>query len=424
MDKINIRKIIVFFIGIASCLTIYGQLTATGTHIKLDKPGGLDYVFIFNAIDNATEIKYTGTAPAPFRWNKLANGVQTLSVQGADYISPENNTGYVLLDADGKQIASFWVFDYRLYTPVLKSLRVLDGESPCTDVELKLEADILPFQYQNLLGGKLTLPRKFKISYKSLDWKENSWVDKNEEFFLTLPTVSDILAPAPFTDTSFTLSGDEFATQLGVPVSPAVSSIYTTKAVKGKITTITSRVRADVLNENNRPETATQLIGSAPLDINFFSNPTPAANTYTWRIFKDKSSVPFLIRAVRDNNYSFTEAGKYLVELTVSNQYCSHKSTVNVEVSESMLAVPKVFTPNGDGVQDEFRVAYQSIIEFDAVVFNRWGRKLFSWNDTAKGWDGTVNGRAVPEGPYYYTITAKGSDDKVYKLKGHINLLR
>lgn len=418
------KKIITFFIGIISTLTAFAQFTATGTHLKLDKPTGHDYIFIFNSIDNSTEIKYTGTAPAPFKWNKLKDGVQTPFVQGLDYISPENNTGYILLDADGKKIASFWVFDYKLYTPSINAIKALDGESPCSDVQLKVEANILPFQYQNLLGGNLILPRKFDIGYKSLDWKENKWEDADIHTVVTLPASAEILVVAPLTNTTFTLSGDEFATQLGVNIPPAVSTTHTTKAVKGNITTVTSTVRAGVLNENNRPESTTQLTGSAPLDINFFSNPTPAADTYIWRIFKDKATTPFLIRTVKDNNYTFTEAGKYRVELTVSNQYCSQKNSVDVEVSESMLAVPKVFTPNGDGIQDEFRVAYQSIVEFDAVVFNRWGRKLFSWNDPAKGWDGTVNGKPAAEGPYYYIITAKGSDNKIYNLKGNINLLR
>jgi len=86
--------------------------------------------------------------------------------------------------------------------------------------------------------------------------------------------------------------------------------------------------------------------------------------------------------------------------------------------------VPNVFTPNGDGQNDEFRVAYKSIITFQAWVYNRWGRKVFSWSDPQKGWDGNINGKKATTGPYFYVIKATGSDGVKYLKKGDINLLR
>ena len=84
----------------------------------------------------------------------------------------------------------------------------------------------------------------------------------------------------------------------------------------------------------------------------------------------------------------------------------------------------------GDGMDDEFRVAYKSIVSFKAVVYNRWGREVFRWTDPGKGWDGYIGGKLANPGPYYYIIEAEGSDkdadgkNRQYKLKGDINLLR
>jgi gliding motility-associated-like protein len=112
-----------------------------------------------------------------------------------------------------------------------------------------------------------------------------------------------------------------------------------------------------------------------------------------------------------------------------------------------MLLVPNVFTPDGNGMNDEFRVVYRSIKEFNCKVYNRWGHLVYEWSDPAKGWDGTVNGRPVAEGAYYYVIRALGTDAEkgakyigkpkytklqkkqelplgVYQLSGDINLLR
>jgi gliding motility-associated-like protein len=129
-------------------------------------------------------------------------------------------------------------------------------------------------------------------------------------------------------------------------------------------------------------------------------------------------------RTDKDQRYTFTDAGTYTVKLTVSNSICSYSDSITVITSVSEIYVPNVFTPNGDGFNDEFRVAYNSLISFQCWVYNRWGRQVYYWNDPTKGWDGNINGKKAVPGAYFYIIKAVGSDKKVYKLKGDINLLR
>ncbi len=186
-----------------------------------------------------------------------------------------------------------------------------------------------------------------------------------------------------------------------------------------KITTTTS-IR-EALNENQRPE-ATTIDGSAPLEIQFFSNPVGDVKSYLWQIYKEGTLI--LSRTEKDHQYTFTESGKYKVNLRVSNDLTFAEDSIDVAISESQIMAPNVFTPNGDGFNDEFRVAYTSITEFQATIINRWGRVLYSWTNPQAGWDGNINGRPAAEGTYFYIINAKGSDGKPYKLKGHINLLR
>ena len=114
-----------------------------------------------------------------------------------------------------------------------------------------------------------------------------------------------------------------------------------------------------------------------------------------------------------------------MVKVTVSNdKTCSYSDSITVTVSTSSIQAPNVFTPNGDGYNDEFRVAYKSILTFHCWVYNRWGRLVYEWTDPMKGWDGNINGKEASPGPYYYVIKATGNDGKKYKLKGDINLLR
>jgi gliding motility-associated-like protein len=57
--------------------------------------------------------------------------------------------------------------------------------------------------------------------------------------------------------------------------------------------------------------------------------------------------------------------------------------------------IPEVFSPNGDGINEHFMKGLR------VIIFDRLGRKLFEGVD---GWDGTHNGRTVPEDVYFYIL--------------------
>jgi gliding motility-associated-like protein len=94
-----------------------------------------------------------------------------------------------------------------------------------------------------------------------------------------------------------------------------------------------------------------------------------------------------------------------------------------LQISGSRLEFPNTFTPNGDGQNDVLRAKeYQSIVEFHAAVFNRWGQRLYQWDDVVEGWDGRVGGNYVRNGAYYLVVNAKGADGTKYRLKKTINV--
>jgi gliding motility-associated-like protein len=223
-------------------------------------------------------------------------------------------------------------------------------------------------------------------------------------------------------------------------------------AVNHKLTSLatTRGEEGEKSNERNRP-TSQDLITSSeysgPLEVAFYSNPTPAALYYKWTIYK--ATELLITRSDPEIRYVFSEPGSYRVVCSVNNEHCTSDSTdMTVAIAESYLAVPNVFTPNGDGKNDEFRVAYRSLREFHCWVYNRWGKLVFEWDDPAKGWDGTINGRPAAEGAYFYVIRALGTDAAknaqytmkpvynkkkrnadesvigIYQMSGDINLLR
>jgi len=418
------RKIILTACLFLSTIIACAQLTSNPVVTPYTNFTGIDYLFIFNGITPSTEISFTGTG-TNINWYKFT--APTTSISSFSYISPEDGTGYTLkVDS---QIFHIWVIDYKNYLPSL--LAINDNQpDPCKVVNLSLNVPQL--FYNTVDNVSHPIVRDFSINYKTLKWGGSAWTDKDTlvNVPVTLPT-TQISVPTPFSNasfpnTTFSLSGDQYAKALGIDSLKVNTPPYTPVAVISYLTTtVASRDQGDKKNnEGNVPKTKVLPISfSAPIDVQFLSNGNePITQFYNWVIYKDDK--PIINRSDKDTRYTFTEFGKYKVKLTVSNSTCSFSDSITVEVSESAIYVPNIFTPNGDTYNDEFRVAYKSLISFQCWVFNRWGRQVFYWTDPTKGWDGNINGKKAVPGPYFYVIKATGSDKKVYKLKGDINLLR
>ena len=399
------------------------QLSITGNSLKYDKIINKDTVtvIVFDSITNSSTI--TSTVGTTVNWYKYKDTTTCISCN-MNYLSPEDSTGYVL-EVDGKRSA-IWVLSYKNHKPKFISLQAdKSSASQCSDLKLILNGSVPLLGFQTLKGYKNVLPRTFTVKYQTLNWSDK-WAVKD-----TTETVSmnNIIVKAPLTNTSFTLLGDQYADSLKILPYTIKSDSYNAVSVKCKLTTITT-LRTEA-NEDKRPTAATQLEGSAPMDLQFLSNATDAVRHYSW-VIRKVNSKDSLVRNDKDQRYSFTEAGRYVVRVKVSDNenYCSDTASVSITVSESAIQVPNVFTPNGDGVNDEFRIAYRSIIRFHCWVYNRWGRDVFDWTDPQKGWDGTIGSSKAAPGPYFYVIEAYGSDvdangaPKKYLLKGTINLLR
>ena len=88
--------------------------------------------------------------------------------------------------------------------------------------------------------------------------------------------------------------------------------------------------------------------------------------------------------------------------------------------------VPELITPNGDNVNDEFRLYGNCPAEdYTVVVFNRWGRRVFESSNPEEAWDGTSNG--TPQNPdiYLYRMVFRfANSDKVEIREGQLNLVR
>jgi len=86
--------------------------------------------------------------------------------------------------------------------------------------------------------------------------------------------------------------------------------------------------------------------------------------------------------------------------------------------------VPNVFTPNDDGINDDFEVMINNYTTYSIQIFDRWGKKVYSSTDPTVYWTGRVQGteNMVPDGTYFYEIDAT-CDSNTYKKKGFVQVI-
>ncbi|MFI5148087.1 MAG: gliding motility-associated C-terminal domain-containing protein [Bacteroidia bacterium] len=162
--------------------------------------------------------------------------------------------------------------------------------------------------------------------------------------------------------------------------------------------------------------------GYTPLPVNFIDSSSTSAVSWTWN-FGDGTTGSGL-----NPSHTYNNGGTYVVIETIKDgNGCVSSDTLRIHVTDlpSWIQVPNIFTPNGDGDNDEWAVRYQGISSFDAKIYDRWGVMMSELFAPGQGWDGRTSGGAqAVNGTYYYIITAKGDDGKSYAFNGSLMLIR
>ena len=128
-------------------------------------------------------------------------------------------------------------------------------------------------------------------------------------------------------------------------------------------------------------------------------------------------------------NYTFNveNIGLHTLWFFLTNNItgCQDSVSFDIDVQGISTSTPNVFTPNGDGWNDEFIFGEYGMEDIDVQIFNRWGQLVYSWAGQNKVWDGIgTDGTALPESVYFYVLIANGEDGHYYEKKGSITLLR
>ncbi len=150
-----------------------------------------------------------------------------------------------------------------------------------------------------------------------------------------------------------------------------------------------------------------------------FINLSTGGNSYYWDLGDGSNSNLF------DPFHQYNTPGVFTVYLVTSDGHgCPDTARENVYVTEGVISVPNVFTPNGDGVNDVLHITAGGLQSFDIIIYDRWGVKIFESLSPNIDWTGrSSSGIMQSEGTYYYIITAKDDSGRDYNLKGFVQLI-
>ena len=129
-----------------------------------------------------------------------------------------------------------------------------------------------------------------------------------------------------------------------------------------------------------------------------------------------------------DFQFTFQDSGTREVKLIATNEFsCSDTTSKTISVFPDLVYyIPSGFTPNGDGLNDEFNVIGPGYVDmYNLKLINRWGEVLFESNEILEGWDGRFMGEIVQNGVYIYLVTFRdiGSKKRIFE-NGKVTLIR
>jgi gliding motility-associated-like protein len=127
-----------------------------------------------------------------------------------------------------------------------------------------------------------------------------------------------------------------------------------------------------------------------------------SGNVYAYTYWKDS-----LLQKPLPFPETVSEKGRYFIKgANTLVPECAVVEAVNVKILDPLIDAPNIFTPNGDGINDTWRVSKLSYYPACIVeIYDRSGKMLFrSQPGYPIPWDGTFNKLPIPIGTYYYRV--------------------
>lgn len=151
--------------------------------------------------------------------------------------------------------------------------------------------------------------------------------------------------------------------------------------------------------------------------VQFSDSSTGNIANYSWNFDNGVST---------DQNplHTFSYDGNHDVWLVVLNDYGCYDSIMQMVKPPLFIYLPNSFSPNGDGLNDEFLIKGVGVRAFEMSIFDRWGTLMFQTDNITNGWDGTYKGEKTPGGVYIYKVKAESFNNDKFKETGKLTIIR
>ncbi|MBC7694754.1 MAG: gliding motility-associated C-terminal domain-containing protein [Burkholderiales bacterium] len=150
-----------------------------------------------------------------------------------------------------------------------------------------------------------------------------------------------------------------------------------------------------------------------------FNNTSANAIIYNWNLCDGSTS------SSQNINMTYQDTGNCCVTLLASNSSCTNSATKCITiVREATITIPNVFTPNGDGSNELFKITSTGIKSLNCSIYDRWGLKMYEWDGLNGYWDGNAKNGGAPSGTYFYIINYTDQLGTSTTEKGFLNLFR
>jgi gliding motility-associated-like protein len=217
----------------------------------------------------------------------------------------------------------------------------------------------------------------------------------------------------------------------GTPVDTTTDNTYTSDDLNnGDLVTVT------LLNDATCPVGSNT--SSAPVDMTILTSPTVTIEPLDSNIINkfgepvtltgNPSGGVFAGTGMDGNTFnpSPLDTGVYIITYTYIDSLNGCAGVDSVELTVKFFgpdyAIPDAFTPNGDGVNDVFKIITQGATIQEFQIFNRWGELVH--DDAATGWDGTLKGKEQPAEVYMFRAVIKLRNEELKPESGQVKLIR
>jgi gliding motility-associated-like protein len=175
-----------------------------------------------------------------------------------------------------------------------------------------------------------------------------------------------------------------------------------------------------------------EAVFTAPAEISIvdptvqFENNSINATSWTWD-FGDPDNAD--LSKEENPSHKYSRPGTYCTILYAKNNAgCKDTTEYCVIVAEEYtIYIPNAFTPDGDGLNDEFYPKGEFINEIEMSIYDRWGNLMFYSNDVNKHWNGLVKNESEPVlmDVYVYKINIKeGKYDRKHQYIGSVTIVK